>query len=281
MLREAPTSTTSMSVASCQPPGVSPFFLAGVLNGPVASFVFRRISKPFRGNYRSANKQFIALLPIPEGSNQDRSAVARIAEQLQQLHTQRGNILEDIGRRRSVLRQRMQPESWLFPGLPRLNDLQDQSPNTLGSEQRKDWARKRLAEELARRHERLGSRLSPGVDLSAELVDGELRFFVDGVVVVDHIFVDDKVGPFIAAQWKVLATSMSVTASSSGARLSSSLRRLAVATDNLEAVRQIIALGNDLNAVEARIAKAESEINQLLYDLYGLNREDVRRVEAG
>ena len=38
--------------------GIRSFFLSGVLNSPVANFVFRRISKPFRGNYRSANKQF-------------------------------------------------------------------------------------------------------------------------------------------------------------------------------------------------------------------------------
>ncbi|MGW8788784.1 Eco57I restriction-modification methylase domain-containing protein, partial [Heyndrickxia sporothermodurans] len=33
--------------------GVSPWFLAGILNAPVADFMFRRISKPFRGNYLS------------------------------------------------------------------------------------------------------------------------------------------------------------------------------------------------------------------------------------
>ena len=262
-------------------PGISPFFLAGVLNGPVASFVFRRISKPFRGNYRSANRQFIAPLPIPDATDQDASAVARIAEQLQQLHTHRRNILEDIGHRLSVLRQRRRSESWLFPDLPSLAELQNQAPNTLGSERRNDWACLRFAEELAGRHERLGSSLTPGVHMSAELADGELRFLVDGVVVVDRVFVDDEAGPFIAAQWKVLATSMSVTASTNGAKLSASLRRLAVATGNPEAVRQIIELGSDLDAVEAQIADAESEINRLLYALYDLNPDDVGRIEAG
>src|SRR5205823_11337086 len=45
-----------------------PFFIAGVLNSQVVNFVFKRISKPFRGNYLSANKQFIAPLPIPVAS---------------------------------------------------------------------------------------------------------------------------------------------------------------------------------------------------------------------
>ena len=262
-------------------PGVPSFFLAGVLNGPVANFVFRRISKPFRGNYRSANKQFIAPLPIPAATQQERSVVARFAEQLQQLHTRRRNILEDISRRRSVLRDRRRSESWLFPDLPSLTDIELQAPSSLDSEQRKDWAHRRYAQELAGRHERLGTRLSPGVNLSAELIDGELRFLVDGAVAIDRIFVDDEEGPFVASQWKVLAATMSVTASADGARLSSLLRRLAIATDNPPAARQIIELGNDLDIIETRIAGAETEMNELLYRLYDLDPDDIRQIEQG
>ena len=261
--------------------GIPSFFLAGVMNGPVANFVFRRISKPFRGNYRSANKQFIAPLPIPETNEQQCIAVAQIAEQLQQLHTRRRNILEDISRRRSVLRERKRPESWLFPELPSVTDLEAQAPSNLDAEQRKDWARQRYVQELAGRHERLGARLSPGVDLSAELVDGELRFLVDGVLAVERIFVDDEEGPFLAAQWKVLSARMSVTASTNGTRLSSSLRRLAIATDNPPAVRQIMALQSDLDVVEAQIAGREAEMNELLYHLYDLCPDHIARIEEG
>ena len=261
--------------------GIPSFFLAGVINGPVANFVFRRISKPFRGNYRSANKQFIAPLPIPETNEQQCIAVAQIAEQLQQLHTRRRNILEDISRRRSVLRERKRPESWLFPELPSVTDLEAQAPSNLDAEQRKDWARQRYVQELAGRHERLGARLYPGVDLSAELVDGELRFLVDDALAVERIFVDDEEGPFLAAQWKVLSARMSVTASTNGTRLSSSLRRLAIATDNPPAVRQIMALQSDLDVVEAQIAGREAEMNELLYHLYDLCPDHIARIEEG
>ena len=74
---------------------------------------------------------------------------------------------------------------------------------------------------------------------------------------------------------------MSVTASSTGKRLSASLRRLAVATDNPEAVRQIIELEGQLDAVEVEIADAETEINQRLYQLYALDDDDIRRIERG
>ena len=261
--------------------GIPSFFLAGVLNGPVANFVFRRISKPFRGNYRSANKQFIAPLPIPPATAEQHSMIAGFAERLQYIHTHRRNILEEISRRRSVLRERRRPESWLFPDLSSLTDLEVQVPKTLKPEQRGDWIRERFAEDLAGRHGRLGARLSPGVDLSAEFCNGELRFLVDGVVVVDRIFADEEEGAFVMAQWKVLAATMSVTASTNGKRLSSSLRRLGVAEDNPEAVRQIIGLGTDLDTVEAQIADAETEMNQMLYRLYDLDPDHIRRIEMG
>lgn len=261
--------------------GVSAWYLLGVMNGRVCDFVFRRIAKPKDGGWFEANKQFIVPLPIPMGDDETMQAVANRAQRLQALHTQQRNTLEDIGRRGSVLRKRSRPESWLFPDLPSREDLETQAPHALDSEQRSKWARQRFEEDLAARHEQLGERLEPGVEVSAELVSGELRFLIDGVVVVDRVFVDEDEGPFIAAQWKVLAATMSVTASSSGKRLSKSLRRLAVATDNPAAVEQIIALQRELDTVEAEMIEAELEIDQLLYQLYGLDEDDIRRIEQG
>ncbi len=55
-----------------------------LLNGPVATFVLRRISKPFRGGYYSANKQFIAPLPIPIVDGVGMAAIAAKARALQE-----------------------------------------------------------------------------------------------------------------------------------------------------------------------------------------------------
>ena len=261
--------------------GVGAWYLLGVMNGKVCDYVFRRIAKPKDGGWFEANRQFIAPLPIPQGDPGTMEGVADEAQRLQALHTQRRDIVDEIDRRRSVLRKRSRPESWLFPDLPRLEDLEAQAPSALDSEQRSGWAHQRFNEELDARHERLGKHLDPGVELTAELVSGELRFLIDGVVVVDRVFVDDEEGPFIAAQWKVLAATMSVTASNIGKRLSASLRRLAVAIDNPEAVRQIIELEGQLDAVEVEIAYAETEINQRLYQLYALDDDDIRRIEQG
>ena len=58
-------------------PDTDPNFLLAALNGPVANFVFRRISKPFQNGYWSANKQFIAPLPIPIADAKTQNLSAR------------------------------------------------------------------------------------------------------------------------------------------------------------------------------------------------------------
>lgn len=63
------------------------WYLLGVLNGPVADFVFRRIAMPKAGGYHEANKQFIAPLPIPRADPLARADIARRARHLQTLHT--------------------------------------------------------------------------------------------------------------------------------------------------------------------------------------------------
>ena len=58
-------------------------YLMAVLNAPVCDFVFRIISKPFQNDYRSANKQFIAPLPVPNASGESRAEVASRSRLLQ------------------------------------------------------------------------------------------------------------------------------------------------------------------------------------------------------
>ena len=55
------------------------WWLAAVLNGPVAHFVWRRHTRPFRGGYLAANKQFIASLPVPQATAADRRVVSDLA----------------------------------------------------------------------------------------------------------------------------------------------------------------------------------------------------------
>jgi hypothetical protein len=89
-------------------------FLMAVLNAPVCDYVFRVISKPFQNDYRSANKQFIAPLPIPNASAQVRADIARRARQLQERWTRRRDLLREADARLSVLARARHPARWLL-----------------------------------------------------------------------------------------------------------------------------------------------------------------------
>ncbi|MBL9100531.1 MAG: Eco57I restriction-modification methylase domain-containing protein [Myxococcales bacterium] len=65
------------------------WFLLAVLNGPVATYEWRRRTRPFANGFRAANKQFIAPLAVPAASAADRAAIAARARALQALHTAR------------------------------------------------------------------------------------------------------------------------------------------------------------------------------------------------
>ena len=76
------------------------FYILGLLNSLALNFFWRATSKPFRGNYRSANKQFISPLPIP--SSPARSQIARFSEQLFDLYTERTIVERATWRRFQV-----------------------------------------------------------------------------------------------------------------------------------------------------------------------------------
>ena len=144
---------------------ISAWYLLGVLNGKVCDYVFRRIAKPKDGGWFEANRQFIAPLPIPKSGAETMQAVADRARRLQEIHTRRRNILEDISRRRTLLRERKRSESWLFPDLPSLTDLEARVPDTLNTEQRGDWIRRQVGEGLAGCQERLAPFIQHGATM--------------------------------------------------------------------------------------------------------------------
>jgi len=260
-------------------PGVPLLYLAGVLNAPVADFVFRRISKPFRGDYRSANKQFIAPLPIPNAPEADRADIAGRAERLQALHTQRRDLLSEIGRRMTVVPVRAHPENWLFPDLPTMAQLDGLAPAQLDRAERRTWATKRREEELNGRLEALGHALRPGLSMDASFIDGELSFSIDGVPVIERIFLRPDEGIFVLAQWKLIASGFSITEATTGKKLADALRKIAITAP--DAVReQIIAREAALSAVEAEIAAAEEAMNARVYQLYALTTNEIRLIET-
>ncbi len=242
--------------------------------------MFRRIAKPKDAGWFEANKQFIAPLPIPNADHSQRADVAKRARELQRLHTLRRDLLTRIARRISTVAQRPRPLTWLFAGLMPPQAREASAPAGLDTAERRAWARTAYEAELATRCTALAAAFRPGVTLDAALVDGELRFLVEGIAVVDRVFVTPAEGAFLLAQWKVLASTLVITERIDGKKLANALRSLAL-PDNPVVVEQVVAAVRELDTCEAAIRKTEAEMNELVFALYGLTPAERALVAAG
>jgi hypothetical protein len=74
-------------------------YLLGILNSAACGYAWMLTSKPFRGDYRSANKQFIAPLPVPNVKPPAQKPVAKLAEELAELYGKREQIVRQVRRR--------------------------------------------------------------------------------------------------------------------------------------------------------------------------------------
>jgi hypothetical protein len=257
-----------------------PWFIVGVLNAPVADFVFRRIAKVKDGGFYEANKQFIAPLPIPNATAEQAAGIARRARDLQAAHTERRDKLAQLAKRMETIRRRSKPETWLFSGLTSKRDLEAEAPKWLDAEARRDWATKHYDDALETKYQAVGDRLSPSAFLDASLANGELSFSIEGVTIIDRIFENDADATFILAQWKVLATTFAITEKTTGKKLCDALRKLAT-NDGSPVVAQIMALERELSALDTDIARQEREMDAAVYALYGLTTDEIALVERG
>ena len=154
------------------------------------------------------------------------------------------------------------------------------APAGLDATERRAWARTAYEADVTARHTALAAAFRPGAALDAALTDGELRFLVEGAAVLDRVFVTSAEGAFLLAQWKVLASTLVITERTDGKKLANALRSFAL-PDNPAVVEQVVAAAGELDTCEGAIRKAEAEINELVFDLYGLTPGERRLVSAG
>ena len=257
--------------------GVDPAFLLGVLNGAVADFVFRRTAKPFRGGFRSANKQFIAPLPMPDASREEQAEIAVKARMLQDGWTRRRELLTAAQDRLSVLARARHPKHWLWPTLPILADLEDAAPRTLTmTNERQEWVKQKLEDAIAERVETLQAALDSEETLQAEFHDGELVLHAGGRRLLDHIYLDEDVGQIAERYWRFLLLSQNCRDAWS---LAEELRRPPSELD-VPAARQFIQHVDALAQQVAEIAAQESAVNESLFALYGLTEVERFLVET-
>jgi hypothetical protein len=249
---------------------VDPYFLLAAMNGPVANFGFRRISKPFQNGYWSANKQFIAPLPIPRADAKAQKAVGARAKDLQERWTRRRDLLTDAAARLSVLGRAKNTTRWLWPDLPEHDALLADTPKKLHKKERSDLADKRFDELEEARIELLQGVLNAGGQLSASFDGGELKLLSGGAVVLDKIFLDAPEGKLAVAYWQYFVLSKSQR---DAASFSAHLRRVPLGPET-PAARQFITKVAALVAETEAIRIKEREMNEVLYGLYNLSSNE-------
>ncbi|HEV2532517.1 Eco57I restriction-modification methylase domain-containing protein [Phenylobacterium sp.] len=257
-------------------PGVDQFYLLAVLNGPVADYVFRRISKPKQGGWFEANRQFIAPLPIPPASAETAADVAQRARAIQGSRTRRRDLKAACEDRLGTLARRQRDERWLWPTLPEVSDLEERAPRGLRSRSdRRAWSRAQLDEAIEQRLEALQARLATGDPLEATFDDGELKLLCGGSPVLGNIYIDQAEGRVVCAYWRWLLLSREW---SEAEDLVKTLRRPPLDAESA-AVSQFVERVEALARESAAIEQAEREMDDHLFDLYGLTPEERLLVE--
>jgi len=259
-------------------------YLAGILNAPVCNFVWRRTSKPFQNDYRSANKQFIAPLPIPDATPEERAEVGCRARELQDLHTRRRDTIQKLDARLNSpqtvpVRPAPKPD-WLWSdvGTPATWKQSPEAPAVLAARALTAWAKARHADALQAHIDELDILLQPGVALTVENTEDELVLTIGGREALR--LYDRPDTPFIAAQWRHALRDTNVTAAYDGKRLLKHLLTLRTTTDATLRAR-ILTLDTEIATLDTTIAEREAAINALIYRLYRLTPEEIATVEAG
>ncbi|WP_051155990.1 Eco57I restriction-modification methylase domain-containing protein [Leucothrix mucor] len=265
---------------------IAGWFLLGIMNAPVANFVFKRIAKVKDGGYYEANKQFIAPLPIPDMSGQGAEQVSQHAETLQSLRTSYRDELQKLRKRISAsqLSDDTKSPQWIWADLT--NDWKsfkasEEAKATLlkGSALTK-WAKAQYESNVVNKLENLAVRMHPKLKLTVLNDDGELSVLADGVPAFDSIYVDESEAEFIVAQWNYVIRTTNITPSLTAKKLLDQFLKLQK-TDNESLKKQIIAIAKKLDQLEADIEKEEAEMNSLVYSLYGLSDAEIRQIEQG
>lgn len=251
---------------------------AGVLNAPVSNLVFSWLSKPFRGDYRSANKQFIAPLPIPNASAADRAGLSALAQGLQ---TRRTEQLDD----RAALDERLGScarTTWtldrILSGVRPLTEIEAAMPRSVQPRDRKGWIDdERTADEEAA-IARLDALIRPDSEFGVVHADGKSSLLIDEVEGA-RVFVGAE-GELVEAQWRAIAVGFSPTGKDDGKRLSDRLRRVATEA-RPEVATQIIEFGRRLAERDEVLREDERQLHELTCAMFKLTPEERALVERG
>jgi len=260
------------------------WFLMGILNSAVAGFVFQRIGRPKSGGYFDIETQFLAPLPIPDATPEQREDIGNRAKELQLLHTLRRDTIAKLDQRlHSTQTTALNPapkEDWLWSdsGTPTTWKQSPTAPAGLSARDLTAWAKQQHATALQNRYDTLDALLQPGAKLEVTNTEDEILLHINGRSAL-HLY-DKPDTPFVAAQWRHTLRDQNVTESYDAKRLLKQLLTLRQTTE--EPLKQrILTLDQEITSLDQQIAQKESSLNQITYQLYGLTPEEITMVEGG
>lgn len=253
------------------------WLLAAVLNAPVTNTIFGWITKPFRGDYKSANKQFIAPLPVPKVDRGGRNALSALAKGLQEHTTERARLRADLDERLAAAAKTSWPLDKVLPGVRAMLEIEAEAPASVPPANRTDWADEQRKGEAESALARIDGLMRPDSEATVRLDRGKLTFLIDGEEIA-RVFVSDTEAPLVEAQWRSVALDLQPSGKGDAKRLIERLRRVATTADAALA-EQIIGTGSALARLTAIVREEEEQLHELTCHLFNLTREERLLVE--
>ena len=258
------------------------YFVLGILNSPTANWVFTKIAKPKDNGYYESNKQFIAPLPIPNATGAQKTAVAELAERLQEKHTARWDAIEKLQTRLdspNCLEVDWQ-EDWLWAELKSVAEIKAEAPATITVvRERTAWAKAERERRLTGQHEKIDAKLRAGMKLAATADEDALSVHAGDITLLTRYGLPADEALFLAALWRQILRNTNVTKKFDGKKLAKKLLNFR-STEDANFRQAILDIDTNIETLDAEISAAESKINKLIYKLYKLTRNEIKLVEA-
>ena len=255
------------------------WLLAGVINAPVTNTIFGWLSKPFRGDYKSANKQFIAPLPIPKADRVGRAGLSALARGMQERRTRRIELKAQLEERMTSTARVTWPLEKLLPAVRSIAEIETEVPNSVPRTEHKKWIdEQRKSDEESALAEIEGVVRASSI-AEVTLSEGRLVLAIDDTEIA-RVFVGKAESALIEAQWRSAAIDFQPTGKGDAKRLIDKLRRVATDADP-SVTAQIIAIGADLAALTDVLRDDEHQLHELTCLMFNLSDDEKRLVERG
>ena len=254
------------------------WFLAGVLNSPVTNVIFGWLTKPFRGDYKAANKQFIAPLPVPSVERKDRAGLSQLAQKLQQDSSERIDLLAQLAELLAKTVRPLLPLEQVLDDVESIPQIELKIPKSVPLANRKAWVddERKAQEEAA--FARLDGLIRLDSEMTVTLAKGKLSLLIDEQEAA-KLFVQAAEAELIAAQWRCISLDFAPTGKADGKRLIDRLRKVAKTADPA-VTEQIIFIGEALATLSDTLREDEAQLHELTCTLFNLTAEERALVDA-